>query len=86
MLLGPTAANRDLLSRARIGVIAPSLSEEDILAGLDAITAEWENFRMGCRAAAQTWNWTAYEPDLAEMLAPPSTAATRATSRLDRPG
>jgi len=70
VLLGPTSANRDLVGRHRVVIIVPTLSEQDILAGLDALVADWETYRQGCREAARIWNWDAYEADLARAVKP----------------
>ena len=70
LLLGPTAAHAHLLARHRVGVIVPTLSEADILAGVAALEADWEGFRRGCREARETWHWDAFRDGFAELLAP----------------
>lgn len=68
VLLGPTTANRDLLARRRIGVIAASYAEVDILAALEELERDWEGYRAACREARSAWCWEAFEENIAAAL------------------
>jgi hypothetical protein len=68
VLLGPTTANRDLVARRRIGAVAASEAEADILAALDELESGWEGFRQACREAREAWCWESFEPNIAAAL------------------
>lgn len=68
MLLGPTSAHRDLVEGNRVGVVAASLGEADILAGLETLEQDWDRFQTACRAAQAEWSWETFEGNLLAPL------------------
>lgn len=68
VLLGPTAANRDLLARRRIGILAADYSPASILAAIAELERDWTAYRAACLEAAAEWRWEAFEGNIEAAL------------------
>jgi glycosyltransferase involved in cell wall biosynthesis len=68
VLLGPTAANRDLLARRRIGVAVADYSPAAILVAIAELEKDWETYRAACLEAAKEWRWEAFEGNIESAL------------------
>lgn len=77
VLLGPTASHREFLAGEPVGVMAASLSPEDILGGLAALRAGYPRFLDACRTARGRWAWEAFDRPFADFLEAPAGGISR---------